>query len=556
MALKVLVLRSKLKTRQAELEKFLQIRADLEQQAREVEAAFNELNENSTDDERKAVEDRIDEIDTQQGENEQNITSAQNDINDLNQQIGDLESKPDPVQATAPSVNERNVNKRIMTRRFFNLNAEERDRFFKSENVRDFLQRFREMGKAAASESRSVSGADLLIPTEVLDIIRENILDYSKLLRHVRLRPLKGKARQTIMGEVPEAVWTEMCAAINELDFNFNSIEVDGYKIAGYIPICRATLDDADVDLATEIIEGLLTAIGIGVDKAILYGRGTKMPLGIVTRLAQTAQPNDYPNTARPWKDLQDHLVTIDGSKTGLEFFKEFMAAAGLAKGNYARGQKFWAMNETTYTQIKIQALNFSADGHIVSFVDGEMPVIGGAVEILSDKIIPDGNIAGGYGELYLMTEREGSTVQRSDERFFIEDQVVFKGTVRYDGQPIIPEAFVAIGIGSAPVTSTTFAGDTANDASLSDLIIGTETLSPAFEPTKYAYTVTAAGTSGAVTAVPTQPGAKLEMTYNGKRITNNQSIKFAEGTHDLVVNVTKGLSTLTYTVSITKAGA
>lgn len=556
MALKVLVLRSRLKTRQAELEKFLQIRADLEQQAREVEAAFNELNENSTDDEKKAVEDRIDEIDTQQGENEQNITSAQNDINDLNQQIGDLESKPDPVQAPAPSVNERNGNKKMMTRKFFNLNAEERDRFFKNENVKDFLQRFREMGKAAASESRSVSGADLLIPTEVLDIIRENILDYSKLLRHVRLRPLKGKARQTIMGEVPEAVWTEMCAAINELDFNFNSIEVDGYKIAGYIPICRATLDDADVDLATEIIEGLLTAIGIGVDKAILYGRGTKMPLGIVTRLAQTAQPNDYPNTARPWKDLQDHLVTIGGSKTGLEFFKEFMAAAGLAKGNYARGQKFWAMNETTYTQIKIQALNFSADGHIVSFVDGEMPVIGGAVEILSDKIIPDGNIAGGYGELYLMTEREGSTIQRSDERFFIEDQVVFKGTARYDGQPIIPEAFVAIGIGSAPATSTTFAGDTANDASLSDLIIGTETLSPTFEPTKYAYTVTAAGTSGAVTAVPTQPGAKLEMTYNGKQITNNQSIKFAEGTHDLVVNVTKGLSTLTYTVSITKAGA
>lgn len=556
MALKVLVLRSKLKTRQAELEKFLQTRADLEQQAREVEAAFNELNENSTDDEKKVVEDRIDEIDTQQGENEQNITSAQNDINDLNQQIGDLESKPDPVQAPAPSVNERNGNKKMMTRKFFNLNAEERDRFFKNENVKDFLQRFREMGKAAASESRSVSGADLLIPTEVLDIIRENILDYSKLLRHVKLRPLKGKARQTIVGEVPEAVWTEMCAAINELDFGFNSIEVDGYKISGYIPICRATLDDADVDLATEIIEGLLTAIGIGVDKAILYGRGTKMPLGIVTRLAQTDQPSDYPNTARPWKDLQDHLVTIDSSKTGIEFFKAFMAAAGLAKGNYARGQKVWAMNETTYTQIKIQALNFSADGHIVSFVDGEMPVIGGTVEVLSDKVIPDGNVAGGYGELYLMTEREGSTVQRSDERFFIEDQVVFKGTARYDGQPIIPEAFVAIGIGSAPVTSTTFAGDTANDASLSDLIIGTETLSPTFEPTKYAYTVTAAGTSGAVTAVPTQPGAKLEMTYNGKQITNNQSIKFAEGTHDLVVNVTKGLSTLTYTVSITKAGA
>lgn len=556
MALKVLVLRSRLKTRQQELDGFMQKRTDLEAKAKEVEAAFNELNENSSDEERKAVEDQIDAIDQQQAENEQNITSALNDINDLNQQIGDLESKPDPMQAPAPSTNERNGIKSMMTRKFFKLNAEERDRFFKNENVKDFLQRVRTMGKSAASESRTVSGADLLIPTEVLDIIRENILDYSKLLRHVRLRQLRGKARQIIMGEVPEAVWTEMCAAINELDFGFNGIEVDGYKIAGYIPICRATLDDADIDLAAEIIEGLLTAIGIGVDKAILYGRGTKMPLGIVTRLAQTEQPIDYPNTARPWKDLQDHLVTIDSSKTGIEFFKAFMAAAGLANGNYARGQKVWAMNESTYTQLKIQALNFSADGHIVSFVDGEMPVIGGTVEVLSDKIIPDGNIVGGYGELYLMTEREGSTVQRSDERFFIEDQVIFKGTARYDGQPIIPEAFVAIGIGSAPATSTTFAGDTANDASLSDLIIGTETLSPAFDSTKFAYTVTVAGTSGVMTAVPTQAGAKVEMTYNGKNITNNQTVKFAEGTQDLVVNVTKGLSTLTYTVSITKAGA
>lgn len=554
MALKVLVLRSKLKTRQAELAAFMKKRSDLEQQAQEVEAAFNELNADSTDEERKAVEDRIDDIDQEQADNEENITSAQEDIDSLNEQIKQLEAKPAPVPSPAPAKNEREGIKKMLTRKFFNLNAEERDRFFKNENVKDFLQRMRDMGRTAASENRAVSGADLIIPTEVLDVIRENIIDYSKLLRRVRFRPLRGKARQTIMGEVPEAVWTEMCAAINELEFSFNSVELDGYKISGYIPICRATLEDADIDLATEIIEGLLTAIGIGVDKAILYGCGTKMPLGAVTRLAQTAQPSDYPNTARPWKDLRDHLVTIDSSKTGLEFFKELMAAAGLAKGSYARGQKFWAMNETTYTQVKIQALNFSADGHLVSFVEGEMPVIGGTVDVLSDKIIPDGNIVGGYGELYLMTEREGSTIQRSDERFFIEDQVVFKGTARYDGQPIIPEAFVAIGIGSAPTTSVTFAGDKANDASLSDLVIGAETLSPVFDSTKYAYTVTASGTSGAVTAVPAQSGAKLEMTYDGKKITNNQNIKFAAGTHDLVISVTKGLSTLTYTVSVTKA--
>lgn len=555
MALKVLVLRSRLKTRQQELDGFMQRRTDLEAKAKEVEAAFNELNENSTDEARKAVEDQIDAIDADQEKNEQDIQSAQADIDKLNSEISDLEKKSAQVQEPAPAANERSISKKMNRSKFFNLTMEERDAFFKSEETQQFLKRFREMGKAAASENRAVSGAELNIPTTILDIIRENVVDYSKLLRHVRSLPLKGRARQVIMGEIPEAIWTEMCGAINELQFTFNGIELDGYKIAGFVPICKATLDDADPILAQAIIDGLLIAEGIGIDKAILYGLGNKMPLGIVTRLAQATQPSDYPTFARPWKDLQDHLVTIDSGKTGLAFFQELMAAAGLANGSYARGNKFWAMNDYTYTQVKIQALNFSAEGHLVSFVDGEMPVIGGTVEVLSDKIIPNGTIIGGYGELYDLTEREGATVERSDECRFIEDQVVFKATARYDGQPVIPEAFVAIGIGAAPQTSTTFAGDRANNASLTGITIGTETLSPSFESTVYNYTVTAAGTAGAITAVPAVADAKIDMEYNGKVVTNNQSVKFATGTKDLVIKVTKGLSVLTYTVSITKAG-
>ena len=555
MALKVLVLRSRLKTRQQDLDGFMQRRTDLEAKAKEVEAAFNELDENSTDEERKAVEDQIDAIDADQEKNEQDIQSAQADIDKINGEISDLEKKSAQVQEPAPVANERSISKKMNRSKFFNLTMEERDAFFKNEETQQFLKRFREMGKAAASENRAVSGAELNIPTTILDIIRENVMNYSKLLRHVRSIPLRGRARQVIMGEIPEAVWTEMCGAINELNFTFNGIELDGYKIAGFVPICKATLDDADPILAQAIIDGLLIAEGIGIDKAILYGLGNKMPLGIVTKLAQATQPSDYPTFARPWKDLQDHLVTIDSEKTGLAFFQELMAAAGLANGSYARGNKFWAMNDYTYTQVKIQALNFSAEGHLVSFVDGEMPVIGGTVEVLSDKIIPNGTIIGGYGELYDLTEREGATVERSDECRFIEDQVVFKATARYDGQPVIPEAFVAIGIGAAPQTSTTFAGDRANNASLTGITIGTETLSPSFESTVYNYTVTAAGTDGVITAVPAVADAKIDMEYNGKVVTNNQSVKFATGTKDLVIKVTKGLSVLTYTVSITKAG-
>ena len=52
----------------------------------------------------------------------------------------------------------------------------------------------------------------------------------------------------------------------------------------------------------------------------------------------------------------------------------------------------------------------------------------------------------------------------QSTEYRFVEDQTVFKGTARYDGMPVIAEAFVAIGInGATPSATMSFAPDTAN---------------------------------------------------------------------------------------------
>lgn len=135
----------------------------------------------------------------------------------------------------------------------------------------------------------------------LLDLIRENVFEYSKLVNRVRLRSISGEARQTIAGTVPEAVWTEMCANLNELSFAFNQVTIDGYKVGGYVALCNAILQDSYLDMAAEIVTMLGQAVGFALDKAILYGKGAagKMPLGIVTRLAQTQKPSDYPVNAR-----------------------------------------------------------------------------------------------------------------------------------------------------------------------------------------------------------------------------------------------------------------
>lgn len=547
MALRAIMLKAKIDKKREELKNLKEKDAEFATREAELETAIREA---QTEEEQQVVSGQVETFETEKKEHDEKKENLEKEIEDLENDLKKEEQQPaEPVRAREPKGEKRTVENR---RKFFGMNAQERTAFFANENVKNFLQRVRELG----FEKRAVKGADLTIPTEVLDLIRENIMDYSKLVRRVRLRTVSGKARQTVMGTVPEAVWTEMCAKLNEIDFGFTQTEVDGYKVGGVIYICKATLEDSDYDLAEEIITALGIAIGIALDKAILYGFGTKMPLGIVTRLEQTSEPSDYPANARPWVDLHtSNVITINSGKTGLEFFKEIVAAGGKTKNRYARGTKFWAMNETTYTKIKIEAMNFNMAGAIVSVQDGTMPVAGGDIDVLSEDIIADNNIVCGYGELYLLAERAGSEFERSDQYKFAEDQVAFKGSARYDGEPVIAEGFVSIGLGSAPAKSATFAGDTANDASLIDLTIGTETLNPTFDSNKFSYTIASAtGTDGAVTATPAQAGAKVEITYDGKNVVNGGTIKFS-GTKTLTVTVKNGLGVMQYTVQITKGG-
>lgn len=547
MALRAIMLKAKIDKKREELKKLKEKDAEFATREAELETAIGEA---QTEEEQQVVSGQVETFETEKKKHDEKKENLEKEIEDLENDLKKEEQQPEePVRAREPKGEKRTMENR---RKFFGMNAQERTAFFANENVKNFLQRVRELG----FEKRAVKGADLTIPTEILDLIRENIMDYSKLVRRVRLRTVSGKARQTVMGTVPEAVWTEMCAKLNEIDFGFTQTEVDGYKVGGVIYICKATLEDSDYDLAEEIITALGIAIGIALDKAILYGFGTKMPLGIVTRLEQTSEPSDYPANARPWVDLHTtNVITIDSGKTGLEFFKEIVAAGGKTKNRYARGTKFWAMNETTYTKIKIEAMNFNMAGAIVSVQDGTMPVAGGDIEVLSEDIIADNNIVCGYGELYLLAERAGSEFERSDQYKFAEDQVAFKGSARYDGEPVIAEGFVSIGLGSDPAKSATFAGDTANDASLIDLTIGTETLNPTFDSNKFSYTIASAtGTDGAVTATPAQAGAKVEITYDGKNVVNGGTIKFS-GTKTLTVTVKNGLGVMQYTVQITKGG-
>lgn len=466
MALKALLLRKKLDGKKAEMETLRAKDQEMKTREAELETAIGEA---ETEEDKTAVEGLVTEFEQEKQAHEENKTRLAGEVEQLERDLAAEEAKQTPPAEPTPAPGSnpasggerKDVSVMNMDRRdFFGLNMQQRDAFLAREDVRDFLQRVRAVGK----EKRAVTGADLTIPTVMLDLIRENILRYSRLLGYVRLRVVPGKARQNIMGAIPEAVWTEACATLNELNLTVNQVEVDGYKVGGYIAICNATLEDSDLNLASEIMDALGQAIGFALDKAIVYGTGTKMPLGFVTRLAQTAKPSDWSANAPAWKDLHtSNIIKITG-KAGDALFKELILQSGKIRSGYAVNAKTWIMNEGTKAVLTAEGLTINAAGAIVSGLNNTMPVIGG--DIVTEPFMADGDIAFGHLDLYLLAERAGAQLAQSEHVRFIEDQTVFKGTARYDGMPVFGEAFGILNIsGTAPTTSVTFASDTANAA-------------------------------------------------------------------------------------------
>ena len=565
--LKALMLRKKLNDVQKQLEEARAKATALATREAELE---QDISEASTEEEQQAVEAAVTEFEAEKAENENEIKTLSERVSALEKELSETEEKqntPPPADGQ-PEARGKELpvmaNLAITTTRakklFGEMTLEQRTAMFEREDVKNFMSTVR----ACIAEKRALSNVGVTIPEVYLGLIRENIIRYSKLYRHVFVRPLKGKGRMTILGTVPEAVWTEMCANLNELDLSFYAAEVDGYKVGGFVPVCNANLEDSDVNLAAEIIEALGEAIGKALDKAILYGKGGdyKMPLGVLTRLAQTSAPASYPATARPWVDLHtSNIKAISSDLSGVGLYKQFMLDAAAAKDKYARGEKVWVMNETTYTALKAEMLSINAAGAIVSGIDGTLPVVGGLVEVLN--FMPDNVIIGGYFDLYLLAERDGTTIDSSEHYRFLADQTVFKGSARYDGRPMIAEAFVAIGLSNTTpaATDVTFAQDTANPnaaGKLADLTISGVTLSATFDPATTSYTGTTTTASGTITATPQDGFDAISITYNDNNyVPNGGSVKWAAGAGNVIVASVKDSTTGTvtsYTVTITKS--
>ena len=451
--LKVLLLRRRIDEKKKELDAFRSALNDFQTREAELEQAISEA---TTEEEMKVVDEEIDKFNAEKKDAEDKEKTLAGEVEALENELAAKEEEQETEPAKAVE-EERKEDTKMETRKVFgNMTMEERSRLVERDDVKAWLGEIR----SAIKQKRAVTGVGATIPTEVLPLLRANIQNYSKLYDKVNVQRVSGEGKQPIQALPSEAIWTECCANLNEMSLVFNDWTVDCYKVGGYYAVCNANLEDSDIDLMNAILIALGQGIGLALDKAILYGRkdaaSSNMPQGIVPSLAQTAQPAGYPTTARAWEDLHnDNILTPPESVDAIMPF--LVRNSSIVANDYARGNITWVMNDKTYKTILAASLNYNAAGALVAGVNGTMPVLGGDIVVLN--FIPDGTIIFGYFDLYLLAERAGTQFATSEHVRFLNDQTVFKGTARYDGAPIIREAFAVMGSTTAP----TFPSDTAN---------------------------------------------------------------------------------------------
>lgn len=520
-ALRVLVLNSEITALRAQLTPLEQTRDGFAAREEQLRQALSEITETSTDAERSAVSAAVDAFENDRSANAAEIARIQGEIDTRSAEIARLEAEQTPPPASNPAVSNSDTRNNdhhersfvpmnnTTERRWFGLTYAERDALIAKDTTRDFLQRFR----ALREQQNSATGAELGIPTEFMQILRDLTYQNSKLWPYVHSESIRGHSRQNIAGTGAEAVWTEMLANINEISLDFTQLEMDGYMLAGYMAISNAVLqDDADLQLLTSILNAMGEANARALDKAIVYGTGKKMPVGFVTRLAAATTPTWWGNDQGDFTDLHtSHILKLDIDTTsGAAFFGTLIEALGVADPKYSDGRVFWVMNRKTHIRLMSKALAFNAAAAITAGISNTFPIVGG--DIVELEFMADNDIAGGFGSLMRMAEREGLSIASSDIPFFLRNMTVYRSIGRYDGKPARGEAFVMVNFhNTAPTTSISFAPDYANSQ------IGTLIVTTAAGSTNGKSIVTVAGNGSG--ALKYQVGGQAIAVSNGETL-------------------------------------
>lgn len=415
-------------------------------------------------------------------------------------------------------------------------------------------QYYQKLGEAmrAAEPKQALANLDIVMPETVIDSVFEDLRTDHPLLSRIGFLPTGGAIKMLMnTNGYQEAKWGNLADAIvKELLSGFKEIDATLLKLSAFLPVCKAMLELGPEWLDSYVRQIMYEALANGLEAGIVKGDGKEKPIGMMRQVGDgvTVTGGVYP--AKGKIKVNDLSVKTVGNLISL------IAADPNGKARTVR-DVLMIVNPQDYFQKVMPATTVMApDG---TYRNDVVPY---PMTIIQSAALERGEAVLGMGNKYFAAagmNKEGR-IEYSDQYQFLEDNRVYLVKLYANGFPMDNNAFLYLDISDLePLTykvEQVSSGDASNDAELSDLKIGSLSLSPAFAKATTTYTAATANATNTVTATPADAGAEISVKVNDKEIDNGSAATWETGSNTVKIEVTAadGTTTKTYTVTVTKS--
>lgn len=416
---------------------------------------------------------------------------------------------------------------------------------------KDYYQKLGEAMKAA-DPRQAVNNLDVVMPETVFDSIFENIETEHSLLSVINFMNTRGAIRMMMNTHgYQKAVWGKLCAPIiQELTSGFKEVETGLFKLSAFIPVCKAMLDLGPEWLDRYVRMILAEALLNGWEGSIVAGTGKEEPIGMNRQVGEnvTVTGGVYPEKAP--------ITVTDFSPATMGNLISMLAAGPNGIARRVDGL-ILVVNPQDYYQIIMPATTVQApDG---TYRNDIFPV---PLRVVQSPALTRGRAILGIGRLYWAfagMSRDGR-IEYSDEYHFLEDERVYLIKTYGNGMPADNNAFLVLDVSGLKAAryKMTLVEESApsTDGALSDLRVGSLSLSPAFSGTVTSYTASTSNATNTINAMPSNAAAAIKVVVNGTEIDNGTAASWQDGSNTVEVTVTAedGKTSQSYTVTVTKS--
>lgn len=279
------------------------------------------------------------------------------------------------------------------------------------------------------------------VPDDMASEILMNAYDQAEMLQYVN-QGTTGRDRVAVpILAKPAVAWglAGVDLSIGTMDMGNNTMPVQ--PLTALQLINEDTLNDAEADIAGELIMAFGEAVAEAIDDAIVAGTGgNNQPLGVTVHSTIQTQ----------YAASGVAAALTDSTHNG---FDACLTALYGLKKNYRRNAT-WAMSSATELVIRIVK---DAEGRYM----WQAPIQAGDPATFFGRPVANAEgmpsiaanafpIAVGDFRRYWVRNRSGVVIQRLNERYAEKNQVGFKLRRRVAGQPVLPEAFRLVKIATS----------------------------------------------------------------------------------------------------------